>query len=68
LDSGRVRVFDKAEYMINPHTCPFCGSEDISGGAYNSEEYGSVLQNVKCDGCGKKWEDHYKLVDVTEIP
>ena len=55
----------KKEYLEHPNTCPYCESEDISGGVMQVDGTGA-WQTIECRGCFKKWTDIYKLVDVEE--
>jgi hypothetical protein len=43
--------------------CPYCGAEDISGGAYNGDA-GYVTQEVSCVDCAEEWQEVYTLSDV----
>lgn len=40
--------------------CPFCGSDNISGGSFDVYQ-GGLAQEVGCDVCGKEWFDSYEL-------
>ncbi len=40
--------------------CPFCGSDDVAGGGWDSEA-GTAWQRVQCDVCGAKWNEVYEL-------
>ena len=46
--------------------CPFCGSESIQGG-FIQVEAGEALQEMSCSQCEGKWQDLYRLVDVTPL-
>ena len=45
--------------------CPYCGSDNISGGHMEVDCTGA-WQDVHCDDCGKDWQDIYKMVDMEE--
>jgi hypothetical protein len=45
--------------------CPFCRSENISGG-FVEVDGGSAYQEIGCIDCDKAWVDIYDLVDVEE--
>jgi len=55
----------KAAYLVNSDHCPYCGSVDITGGAF---EYGcgSVWQTITCMDCDRSWDDVYHLVAIDE--
>ena len=40
--------------------CPFCDSEDITGGSYDMED-NKVYLTVICRSCKREWEDIYEL-------
>ncbi len=46
------------------HNCPFCGSDQISGGD-TDQEAGCITQEVWCNDCQAEWVDEYELVGVT---
>lgn len=51
------------KYISEPDHCPFCGSDDIEGD--RMEIMGtSAYQPIKCNKCGKKWDDIYKLTGI----
>lgn len=53
---------DKQKYLMNPGTCPFCGSNDVDGQAIDVDG-DKVTQAVSCC-CGAAWVDYYTLVDI----
>jgi len=55
----------KKAYLKHDTLCPYCGSENIDAGHFENTDDGG-WQNVWCHDCGKRWEDHYKLVDIVE--
>ncbi len=46
--------------------CPYCNSEDISGGFVEIDTYGA-WQPITCNACNKSWRDLYKLIGVEEV-
>ena len=55
----------KEEYLNSGNECPHCKSEDIE--IYDREFPGNLTQDckLKCFSCGKKWTEHYKLINIT---
>ena len=47
--------------------CPFCGSDDISGGPVEVEA-GCAWQNVDCLACDEQWQDLYRLASIERAP
>lgn len=45
--------------------CPYCGSEDITGGFVQTEA-GHAWQPVDCVTCRKSWADVYRLENILE--
>lgn len=64
-----MAMTDKQYTGAGGNKCPFCGSENISGNAFNAYG-GSTTQEVGCDDCGAEWLDQYILTGYTftEIP
>lgn len=46
--------------------CPVCHSDNITGG-HVSVDAATASQSVTCDNCDSSWDDHYKLVEVTNL-
>lgn len=46
--------------------CPFCGSENITGGGVNIDA-GGATQEVGCDDCGAEWADCYTLSGIITL-
>lgn len=44
--------------------CPFCGSEEIEGGAWNADA-GYATQEMSCNDCDEDWLDQYQLAGYT---
>lgn len=51
-------------YKESPHTCPFCGSEEIEAVTSGFVDSGGFSQPIKCLDCEQRWEDLYCLVGV----
>jgi len=60
-------MIDKEKYIKDEYNlCPFCNSDDVSGGHFNSDG-GYVWQRIGCAACNKMWDDIYTLTDVEEV-
>ena len=56
----------KAKYVKGGgYSCPYCGSDDITAGAYDWDGSG-VCQVVTCGKCDKEWTDVYTLTAIEE--
>jgi transposase-like protein len=44
--------------------CPYCHSHNITALIFDGE---GMCQPVRCEDCGKEWNDIYQLVDIEEI-
>jgi len=53
----------KKAYLKNPSRCPFCKSNNISGGEIDMESL-ETWQHCSCDDCHEEWMDIYKLCSV----
>jgi len=49
------------QYLKKAATCPFCGSDNISGEEI-SIEGNEAWQEVSCNDCESSWQDIYELV------
>ena len=56
-----------AAYLKSPHTCPYCGSEELDASKSSLSEGGKVFQPVVCHDCRKRWYDIYSLCGIREI-
>lgn len=45
--------------------CPHCKSQSITASHFESD-VSSAWQPVRCDDCGKEWNDVYKLVGIED--
>ena len=53
------------EYIKNPNTCPYCGSEELSGGTFEQDDdYG--WRDVFCTACSRSWQDLFTLTGIAE--
>jgi len=60
-------MIDKATYIkAKGLVCPHCGAESIEGG-FIQVEAGEAFQGMSCSQCQGKWQDVYRLVDVTPL-
>ena len=64
---GLERMIDKATYTkAKGLICPYCGAESIEGG-FIQVEAGEAFQDMSCSQCQGKWQDVYRLVDLTPL-
>lgn len=52
----------KAKYLKFPAHCPIC-DEPLHAGECDFD-IDSATQNTTCEGCGREYTEHYKLIDV----
>jgi len=62
----KLSAMDKKKYLLADTRCPYCGSNDISGGFVEIDS-GEANQKIDCMDCGKRWRDVYRLVDMEEL-
>jgi transposase-like protein len=43
--------------------CPFCRSGDLEGGSQDADGP-TIVQDIKCLACGRRWYDVYRLAAV----
>lgn len=61
------REYRNESYVADGGTkCPFCGSEEISGGGMQTD-VGRAWQNMECEDCGSTWNDTYRLTGIEEL-
>jgi len=49
----------KKKYLASDGVrCPYCGSEDLTGGPVEIDA-GIAMQDIVCDSCEKTWTDVY---------
>lgn len=54
------------QHIKNPYTCPLCGSKDIEGGAFNTDD-GLASQDMACNECYAVWRDYYSLTSYNDL-
>lgn len=61
-DSTKQEVDERqgAYLRLGGTHCPFCDSEEITGGEVNIDA-GTATQEVGCDNCNQEWKDLYRL-------
>ena len=52
-------------YLQASHLCPYCHSNDISGGPLERND-DHVYQDITCHACGRSWTDEYTLTGLLE--
>lgn len=57
---------EKQKYLKDYNHCPYCGSDNIHTGTMETDS-GCAWAEVECLNCLKRWQDVYKLVDITEV-
>lgn len=57
---------EKEAYIAKPTYCPYCHSDNIVAVGNSIIDHDMALQNVKCDDCGRTWDDCYKLASILE--
>ena len=53
-------------YLANPSLCLFCSSPDIEVVSYDGSGPAPCYQ-IRCETCGREWNDVYDLVDVEVV-
>jgi len=53
-----------AEYLKDPSTCIYCGSEEITGGEFEPETF-HVYRDIQCRTCNMVWTEEFELTNVT---
>ena len=56
----------QAAYLASPNPCPYCGSEMIEGGSFDTGT-GQCWQKIFCKDCEHAWYDVYELKLIEEI-
>lgn len=57
----------EAAYIESPHTCPFCGSDELDANKSSFNESAEVHQPVDCFNCQRSWTDVYVLQRIENI-
>ena len=55
----------KSKYLISPHLCPYCGSDELSLGKVTAD-INRAVQNISCRQCKKRWTNIYALIRIEE--
>ena len=56
------------EYVAsNGDKCPFCNKNNLCVGDYTAVIDTTIYWSVKCEDCGKQWEDVFKLAGFEEF-
>jgi len=60
---------DKKEAYIKSggENCPYCKSDNITGGSIFEVDSGHTWQPMFCNDCERSWKDIYELVDVEAV-
>lgn len=51
-------------YLCNPDICPYCDGTERTVSKFELRGSG-VQQVINCFDCGARWQDTYRLIDVT---
>lgn len=65
--SCKLSAEAQAAYLEFPHTCPFCGSDELDANKSSITESGEVHQPVECLECSRSWTDVYVLQRIENI-
>ena len=52
------------DYLKNPSSCLYCGSEEITGGDLDPETF-NVYRDVTCRTCNATWTEEFTLTNIT---
>ena len=53
------------EYLKDPDKCPFCDSENITGGDTDFSCI-NAWRNIKCNSCLKEWIEEFTITNIEE--
>jgi len=53
----------KNEYLKNPNTCPFCGSNDIEAD-HGEFDHDLGFRNIECNNCNRGWTEEFAMLGV----
>lgn len=56
-------ITDREYISRGGSVCPFCESENISSGKVDFN-YINAYRGVKCNKCGKEWEEVFEMVGI----
>ncbi len=51
----------KKAYLKSPHTCPYCGSDNILSDPIDGD---TLTAHIYCHDCDKFWYDCYQLTAI----
>ncbi len=53
-----------SDYLKDPNSCPYCGSDEITGGEFEPETF-HVYRDVQCRICNQVWTEVFELTNIT---
>ena len=65
-ENKKLSMKMRKSYLKSPLRCPWCRSGDIEAPASPEVDSGTATQLLKCNQCGKRWIDIYRLVNMRE--
>jgi len=67
--NGKTEEFDAEKHYVNRggNHCPYCNSENISGGTFQMDDAGG-WREASCLNCGAEWQDVFKLIGIDNFP
>jgi formate dehydrogenase maturation protein FdhE len=51
------------EYLKYPDKCPFCDSENTTGGDIDFSGI-NAWRNIKCNSCLKEWTEEFTITNI----
>jgi len=58
-----LRKHLKQNKIEDPNHCPFCGSDNISGGPIDGYDI-CATRNIKCNDCEAEWTEQFELLEI----
>lgn len=55
----------KNNYVAHPFNCPYCGSDNITGGEVDFNDV-FIYRDIYCKKCNKSFNEQFKLVGIEE--
>jgi transposase-like protein len=52
----KTPMTDAAYAATGGNECPYCHSDEVEGGSFDSDEWGGT-QEIGCNDCGRRWVD-----------
>jgi transcription elongation factor Elf1 len=67
MEYVKITEYRRKKYMKAPDQCPFCNSEDITGGHLDADS-DMAYRDVQCNNpkCGMTWTEHFKMIGIDE--